>query len=463
MRDVLSFRANRWFRLPNASVLLALIALLGLAGAREARAQDSAAVPAVEARPTGLPKGVQWTFNIDAGIGAFGFGNSLYLDNREDPSGDLSDDWAESYVKPALSGWIGLGKSQMYAGISAVGERTFGAPPPLVGTEAASFGPENLYVGWRSGTSVGSSENLLDFSVGRQVYKIGHGMILWDGAAEGGSRGGFWSNARKAWAFAGVARVHPKIHTFEAFYLDRSQIPGTDENPRVWGGNYEIAPSERTTLGATYMQTLSDSNPTRDGMNVFNLRAYTAPIRKLPGLSFEGEYVMEDNGDLISSTAWTAGVAYQFGQGGWTPTLSYRYAFFEGDDQSTAVNEGFDPLFTGFYDWGSWWQGEIAGEYFLANSNLISNQVRLGFTPSDAVSTGLIAYSFTLDQPDWYGIPVTSKDIASELDLYMDWKANSNFTISLIAAFANPGDAVAQAVDRTENFIYGMVYVAYAY
>ena len=81
-----------------------ILALLLMAGARQARAQDSAAVPAVEERPTGLPKGVQWTFNLDAGIGAFGFGNSLYVNNREDPSGDLSEDWAESYVKPALSG-----------------------------------------------------------------------------------------------------------------------------------------------------------------------------------------------------------------------------------------------------------------------------------------------------------------------------------------------------------------------
>jgi len=438
---------------------IAVLGILSVVGAGVARAQDSTTT---ESRPTGLPKGVHWTFNLDAGAGAFGFGNSLYINNREDPSGNLSDNWAESYVKPALSGWIDLGKSQMYAGISAVGERTFAAPPPLVGTEAASFGPEDLYIGWRSGTSVGSSENLLDFSVGRQVYKIGHGMLLWDGAAEGGSRGGFWSNARKAWAFAGLARLEPKHQKLEAFYLDRSQIPGLDENPRVWGANYEFTPTESTTLGATYMQTLSDSNPQRDGMNVFNVRAYSAPFRTLHNLSFEAEYAMEDNGDLISSTAWTAQAAWQFG-GSWAPKLSYRYAFFQGDDPATAKNEGFDPLFTGFYDWGSWWQGEIAGEYFVSNSNLITNQVRLGLTPSEAVSTGLIGYTFSLDQPDWYGIPVTSKSLATELDLYMDWKANSNFTISVVAAFNNPGEAVAQAANRTDNFIYGMAYVAYAY
>jgi hypothetical protein len=460
MRIVHSVSMNHRFRLPETFACVAIFGLLLFAGAREARAQDSAAVPAVEERPTGLPKGVHWTFNFDAGIGAFGFANSLYTDVKPDPSGDLSDDWAETYVKPALSGWIGLGKSQMYVGISAVGERTFGAPPPLVGTEAASFGPEDLYIGWRSGTSIGSSDNFLDLSVGREVYKIGHGMLLWDGAVEGGSRGGFWSNARKAWAFAGIAKVHPKIHTFEAFYLDRSQIPGSDENPRVWGFNYEIAPTEHTTLGATYLQTLSDSNAARDGQNVYNVRAYTAPFSGLRDLSFEAEFAAEDNGDLRSSTAWTAQVGYQFSKAGWAPKVSYRYAFFEGDNPSTAADESFDPLFPGFYDWGTWWQGEIAGEYFLANSNLISNQIRLSLTPSEAVSAGLIGYYFQLDQ-----LPpgVTSKDLVGEVDAYVDWQANSNFIISFVAAFANPGGAIEQAFGRTENFTYGMVYVAYAY
>ena len=49
------------------------------------------------------------------------------------------------------------------------------------------------------------------------------------------------------------------------------------------------------------------------------------------------------------------------------------------------ANEAFDPLFLGFYDWGTWWQGEIAGEYFLSNSNLISHQVRAHVAPTEPV------------------------------------------------------------------------------
>jgi hypothetical protein len=426
--------------------------LLTLSTAALAQAKDE--------RSTGLPKAVAWTFNLDAGLGAFGFNNSLYIDNKPDPSGDLSDNWFESYVKPAISGTVRSGKGAFFGKISAVGERTYAAPPPLVGGEASSFMIEDLHVGWRSGTAISAGEDALELTFGRAQYKIGHGMVLWDGGGEGGSRGGFWSNARKAWALAGVARWHAKSNTLEAFYLDRNEVPESETGTRVYGANYERAFGDATTLGASYMHFMADSLPDRDGLNVFNVRAFAAPLKKLPGLSFEAEYAMEDNGDLRSSTAWNALGAYELSKMSWKPRLSYRYAFFQGDDPGTTKEESYDVLLPGFYDWGTWWQGEIGGGYFLSNSNLISHQVRVHLKPSGSLSAGLFGYVFQFDQ-----LPtgVTSKDIATELDAYADWSVNSNFIVSFIAAFARPQDGATQATGRTSNFTYGMIYVAYAY
>jgi hypothetical protein len=412
-------------------------------------------------RSTGLPKAVTWTFNLDAGIGGFGFNNSLYLDNKPDPSGDLSDNWFESYAKPAISGTVRSGKGAFFGKISAVGERTYAAPPPLVGSEASSFMIEDLYVGWRSGTAISAGEDALQFTFGRAQYKIGHGLLLWDGGGEGGSRGGFWSNARKAWALAGVARWHAKSNTIEGFYLDRNEVPESETGTRVWGGNFERALGDATTLGASYMHFMADSSrPDRDGMNVFNVRAFTAPLKKLPGLSFEAEYAMEDNGDLRSSTAWNLLGAYELSKMSWKPKLSYRYAFFQGDDPGTTKNESFDMLLPGFYDWGTWWQGEIGGEYFLSNSNLISHQVRVHVKPSGSVGAGLFGYVFKLDQPTG----TNAKDVATELDAYADWSVNNNFIVSFVAALAHPQAVANQPpYNRTSNFTYGMIYVAYAY
>src|SRR5437588_5008536 len=190
-----------------------------------AAARQKADTQEEEKRSTGLPKKLNWKFNFDAAWGTFGFGNSLYTDVRPDPSGNLSENWFEGFIKPALSASLPLGESELYGKVSGVGERTYGAPPSVVGESASSFKQEDVYIGWRSGKSLGSSENLLDFTFGRAPYTIGHGLLVWDGTGEGGSRGGFWSNARKAWKYAAIGRLKPKNHTLEGFYLDRDDVP----------------------------------------------------------------------------------------------------------------------------------------------------------------------------------------------------------------------------------------------
>jgi alginate export protein len=436
-----------------AATVLALAAAPALGQEPAAQQAPAAATP---------PAGLDWKFNFDATWGAFSFSDSLYTNPKpEEPSGDLTDDWFEGAIKPAVTWqYTTESSSQVYAGLSGVGERTYGAAPSLVGDDASSFDVEDLYFGWRSGNSLALGENVLDFQIGRAQYTLGHGMLLWDGAAEGGTRGGYWTNARKAFELAAIGRFTPGKHTLEGFYLDKDDLPEADSSSKLWGLNYEYAIGEDTSLGVTYMSWSANpvEAPQRDGLDVYNVRAFTAPFDGLKGLSFEAEYALEDNGAALDSAAWNLLGAYQL-EGGWQPKVSYRYAIFEGDNPVTAANEAFDGLFTGFYDWGSWWQGEIAGEYFVSNSNLISHQLRVHVTPRENIGTGLFFYDFRLDEP----APLTSDAVASELDWYMDWSVNENFTLSFVFALADPGAATQQSSGRTDTFVYGMVFVAYKY
>jgi len=96
-----------------------------------------------------------------------------------------------------------------------------------------------------------------------------------------------------------VERCHPGLRrcedgiSAEAFYLVRDELPEATTGSRLLGFNYELSLGEATTLGASYLRTFAhaDQKPTRNGLNVYNLRAYTAPFSSLPGLSFEAEYV----------------------------------------------------------------------------------------------------------------------------------------------------------------------------
>lgn len=441
-----------------------LAAFVGLALALTSSSVVAQDEEPTKAAPPGLPAGIDWEFGFDATAGVFGFANSLYTNPKPDqPSGDLSDDWFEGSVKPTLNATYSLGESgELYGAFSVVGERTYGTAPAIVGSDASSFDVEDLHIGWRSATGSAEEESLLDVTVGRARYRLGTGMLLWDGSSEGGSRGGYWTNARQAFEFAAIGRARPGNHTFEVFYLERDELPESDSDSKLWGTNYQYAFGEDTTLGATYMKWSADENdrPERDGLDVYNLRLYTAPLPQLKALSFELEYAEEDNDAALDSTAWSALVAYQM-EMSWTPKLSYRYAIFEGDDPETLENEAFDSLFTGFSDWGAWWQGEIAGEYFVSNSNLISHQLRVHTKPSESISTGLLLWDFQLDNAASAG--VTADDVAIELDWYMDWSLNDNFTVSFVAAIAEPGDAVEQSSGRTDTFYYGMIFAAYSY
>jgi len=420
-----------------------------------------------EVRPTGLPTRIDWTFNFDAGWGSFGFGNSLFQNPKEDVANNLSDQWLEGYIKAGLTGVYTLkSSSEIYGKVSGVGERTYGQAPGPVGPDVSSFFVEDLAIGWRSGNRFSTlGENAVDISAGRVPYRLGHGFLLWDGTSEGGSRGGYWTNARKAFEFGAVGRVKTGAHVVEAFYLDKDELPEADSGSRLWGLNYELSHGEETTIGVTYLRTFAtpEERPSRDGMSVFNLRAYTAPLSKLPDLSIEFEYAHERNNDLIASNAWTLQGAYHLPRLVWQPTLSYRYASFQGDDPATPKNEAFDPLFTGFSDWGTWWQGEIAGEYFLSNSNLQSHMIRAHFDPHEKLGAGIIFYDFRIDQPAAFGPTVTDKHAAVETDGYIDWKLNSNIQLSFVLAFGSPGKAVEQSSGRTANFRYGMFYAAYSF
>jgi hypothetical protein len=260
---------------------------------------------------------VEWKFNLDAGWSHFGLGESRYANRRPDhPSGDLGSNWSEGSAKPAVCGEYKLRDfPQFYGKLSAVGERTYNAPPPLVGGSPQLFGVDDLYIGWRSVHGLPElSESALDFAIGRTQYKLSHGIISCDGSAEGDSPSGYWTNARKASAFAAIGRVKPADNTLEVFYLREDELPEASSDTKLWGVNDDYAFAKNTTVGATYLNFSANpaEAPQRDGPNGYDARAFVAPLPALNALFFEVEYVKESNGDRLDSYAWNALVAYQF-------------------------------------------------------------------------------------------------------------------------------------------------------
>ena len=288
-------------------------------------------------------------------------------------------------------------------------------------------------------------------------------MLIYDGGSEGGSRGGFWSGARKAFEFAAIGRVKAGHTTIEAFYLDRDELPENDSDSKSYGVNFEYSWNEDNTLGATYTTWKANQlRESRDGMDLIDLRAYLTPFPSLKALSFEFEYAKEDNGDLIDSDAWKRrSPGSSMAPGSRRSPIAMRCSRATPQHQSQRSLRW--TLWTGFYDWGTWWQGEIAGEYFASNSNLVTNQLRgipSRANPSAPVSS---CWDFKLENLG-SGLESLPRTLPPNSTGTPTGRSTIYFTVSFVAAFAQRRrSAVEQAFDRTDDFWYGMVYVGYSY
>ena len=132
------------------------------------------------------------------------------------------------------------------------------------------------------------------------------------------------------------------------------------------------------------MNVYSSQRLSRDGLNFFDWRADLTPLPFNRNFLFRGEYAYEMNPSESHSYAWYGEAGYTFSDVAAKPFISYRYADFgRAGVDSNGESTLWDPLFYGFYDWSTWYVGEIIGEFVTVNRDLIIQTVRLRVEPTD--------------------------------------------------------------------------------
>jgi hypothetical protein len=385
----------------------------------------------------------------------FSQGNS-WFGNSKSVLGEPSDFWWESLVRPGIEGRFTFSNYQKVYGRLDVVQANSGSEIDVDGTNkglgaVSHFGIENAYAGWRSGNLFGSlGEDFLDISFGRQPYVAGNGFLFFGQGGAGFNRAAWYLGGRRSAEYAGIVRMKSGGWSGDLLYLEADDLANT--NTRAGGATTEYSFDKWGNIGGG-IYTIESDKPKRDGMNLYDFRGGIKPFvmsESLPALKplkFEAEYVYEDKPDGSGEgNGWYLAASYSFDHIPWKPVLTYRYASFD---------ENYDPLFYGFTDWGSWFQGEIVGEFVLLNSNLDSNMFKLKVQPLDPVTVHLIYYHFTLHNPATSG--VTSSSFADEVDAIIDWTVNKHLTLSLVGAYALPGDAATQQTGGTSNWSYMML------
>lgn len=412
------------------------------------------------------------------------------INNRSgDPTYPLSDIYWEHTVEPNVQGAFNLPQgSQLYSGFSMIYSAMLGHDPSGITFRGSphstrdDFAPypdykdwmmtEEMYVGWRSGKWLGQlGENAIDLSAGAQDYKLGTGLLLANGTDDGGFRGSYWIGSRTVFINTMIARINTNGFKLEGFYLENNPR-NPDNRKRYTGMNIEYNYQDLANFGFSYINDDDYGGSLTAETDAYDVRIDFKPLATvLPDLSISTEYVYQVNnkftdadpqaptlywyGDMGHKTV-SGGfgqIEYKFAELPWQPTLSYRYAIME---------KGFDFMNYGFKTWGTWFQGEITGEFISDTTDLITHTTRLVVTPVERVTMNLIYLNYKFDDPNVWG--VSSRRYGNEVDLVADWSVNS--TVDLAAGIETfiPDEGGKQVFSGgNQMWVQGMVYASFKF
>jgi hypothetical protein len=313
-----------------------------------------------------------------------------------------------------------------------------------------AFDTDHLYLGWRN--------ELFDLSVGGQEFSVGDGFIIGDGNYnKGGENGQYWTGAFLAWRNSAILKINTEPVRADIFWLRTDK---DFKDSRVVGINIETTTRDTFgTIGVMYLEVLQGGAFNLDGINAWNVRGANIKVPGVPNLELFGEWVLELGTDKQAggrdnnAIGWYLEGQYTFVDLPWTPRVSYRYARMSGDELDTEDNEEYRGLYFTIFrrDWDTWYQGEIAGEYHLYNQNQITQMFKVKTFPRPAWAITFYYYHHELEEPQYFGTPVTSSNWADEINFGFEHFRGQSFYGYAGIAWSTP-NAAAKQIYGDKNF-----------
>ena len=417
--------------------------------------------------------------NLDVGVTAgifygqtrntyFGAGGNFGYTSVNGGEADVT--WTEGFVEPsAYLTYDSIMGGQIYGVASMVGSATRGDGDPTGGSDGH---PEDIdwetgYLGW-----AGSMGDMgIDLSYGRQDLSIGTEFLFGSGTFIDNADGAYWLGVYSAFERVGklsIDNLYMEGLRADLVYLESNQ---TQADTDIAFMNVEYHHDGLGDIGFLYgtilhsdgagdtPATLTANPNSRKDLDLINFRAHGNPLASMmPNWFFAFEYVGEQK-DLTTTTGvadpevdaegWYLDIGYAFADWPWAPTVTARHVNFTGDDPNTAEDEAFDGLFYGFTNWGTWFIGEVTGEYILFNSNFNVNNLMVQAAPYDNLFLTASYFDFNINEP---GAGVDD-DFGQEINLIADWAVNDNMAITGVYGVLQPGgNAEATFGGADDNF-----------
>lgn len=397
----------------------------------------------------------------------------------ESPVGAGYSGWLEGFAAAGVYGITKLIPSinlHLYGGVNYL--VSFSAGNELFTNKARIYGDiEEAYAGLVGGgrTAKGHSYRY-NVLYGRKQFMLGDGWLIVNTSMNGSNRAALQLNPR--WASKNVFQAGLQWDRlfFQLFRLQPNELPILNSRTVINGLNLELGNRDNMLLGVSFLQIprstfkyyLPDGTiHNREGLQVYNLRLFrSAPVGQ-GGLFFkvEGGYQRNSNFDM---SAW----AY-YGEAGWSfadtygsPSVSYRFAYFSGDDPDTRSYNRWDALYTGG-NGEQWVQGSNMYK-MVQNSNEMSHRIQATFNPLRKVQlVGQVWLFYAPTLNNLGGNPALSqmqgKFYGSELNLTVKYFSNRNWYFHLNMAYTIPGDAITRNVPGAKDWFCLSAFARYSF
>lgn len=386
--------------------------------------------------------------------------------------------WIEGF---GMGGIYGISKIvprinlHLYGGVSYIG--VFSSGRELFSDRSRLHGDvEDAFVGLIGGKRTEQGHNYsYNVLYGRKQFVLGNGWLIVNTSMNGEERAALQLNPRWAARRLFQAGFRWDKLLIQAFQMRPNELPIFYSRTIINGLNLELGQSAGTQIAATVLHSprsevkyyMPDGTVhRRDGLWVYNLRLFGNQVGNQPGLFYKAEAGYQTNQHFrMRAYAWYAQMGWNFTKTPGQPSVSYRFAYFSGDNPRTKAYERWDALYTGGTG-EQWVQGSNMYK-MVQNSNEMTHLLQLIYSPVRKIQTVTQLWYFIAPEKNNLGgnpglSVLKSHHYGAELNLTIKYFPSRHWYFHLNTAFTPPGNAVRDLVPHTKNWFCLMAFARYS-
>ncbi|MEG1664260.1 MAG: alginate export family protein [Mucinivorans sp.] len=384
--------------------------------------------------------------------------------------------WVEGFASVGIYGITNIiprANFHIYGGFNYLA--SFSTGTELFTDKSRFYGDwEQAYLGFIGGGRT-SSGHVYRYNAlyGRKQFILGDGFILINTSMNGDNRAALQLNPR--WAAKKVFQASFMWDRLfiQVFNLQANELPTLSSETVISGLNVELGNKDRLLVGASFLHVPSSrfkyyladgTTRSRQGLQLYNIRVFkNAPLTG-SGFFFKTEVAWQRNSNFNMS-AWAF-----YGELGWNfqqrLSLSYRFAYFGGDNPKSDSYNRWDALYTGG-NGEQWVQGSNMYK-IVQNSNEMSHRLQLIYNPVRRLQLVGQVWLFYAPQTNNIGgnpalTELSSKFYGAELNLTLKYFHSRHWYFHLNTAYTLPGGAIRNNVPGAHNWFCLSAFARYSF